>query len=121
MEGASALSQLVTLTRGLTPAARATAADLATVRDTLHRAASASSVEPVPLVFRRSLPAPGRANPALTPSATSRMASHSYGRAARALKSSKSNLCYKPNKRCRRNKRTRPRNDFKQTPTCKGY
>ena len=101
MDRSAAFAPLVTLTGGLAPAAGTTEADLRTVRDALAaaeqagageaaaqataghgaagEAAAGQAGEAVPLVFRRSLPAPGIANPALTPAPTAGMSSRTIG------------------------------------------
>jgi len=85
MDQPAAFAPLVTLTGGLAPAAGTTEADLRTVRDALAaqggagEAAAGQAGQAVPLVFRRGLPAPGIANPALTPAPTAGMSSRSIG------------------------------------------
>ena len=67
---------------GVTPAVPARALS-STERDelagALDRAAAAPESGPVPLVFRRGLPAPGIANPALTPAPATGMATQAIG------------------------------------------
>jgi hypothetical protein len=62
-----------------TAAPTLSAAEQGELASSLDRAEAAEDVEPVPLVFRRSLPAPGIANPALTPAATAGMSSQVIG------------------------------------------
>jgi hypothetical protein len=75
-----AVDHTAVITAMPSPPARAlSGAELGELADSLDRAEAAETAEPVPLVFRRSLPAPGIANSALTPTQTAGMSSQVVG------------------------------------------